>query len=125
MVLLLNMKEIQFIRQFFIEEFGEKSPTKITGVVRLLNNIEYSHETSDVFTETPLTLKERQQIKLTDKDTTEGVSESDFAPTKYYLFVKPAKNPLEKEDSKKKDKNANQIEGEVLTAKDLQRRTFL
>jgi hypothetical protein len=49
----------------------------------------------------------------------EGVSESDFAPTKYYLFVKPAKNPLEKEENKKKDKNANQIEGEVLTAKDL------
>ena len=41
------------------------------------------------------------------------------------MFVKPAKNPLEKEENKKKDKNANQIEGEVLTAKDLQRRTFL
>jgi len=41
------------------------------------------------------------------------------------LFVKPAKNPLEKEDNKKKDKNALTIEGEVLTAKDLQRRTFL
>ena len=59
MVLLLNMKEIQFIRQFFIEEFGEKSPTKITAVVRLLNNIEYSHDQTAVLTETPLTLKER------------------------------------------------------------------
>lgn len=53
------MKEIQFIRQFFIEEFGEKSPTKITAVVRLLNNIEFSHDQTAVLTETPLTLKER------------------------------------------------------------------
>jgi hypothetical protein len=52
MVLLLNMKEILFLIQFFIEEFGEKSPTKITGVVKLLNNIEYSHETTNVLKET-------------------------------------------------------------------------
>lgn len=53
--------------------------------------------------ETELTLKEKQQIKISDKDATEGVSESDFCVTKYYLFVKRATNPLEKEE-KKKDK---------------------
>jgi hypothetical protein len=92
-----------FLIQFFIEEFGEKSPTKITGVVKLLNNIEYSHETTNVLKETELTLKERQKIKISDKDATEGVSESDFCPVKYYVFVKRASNPLEKEE-KKKDK---------------------
>ena len=120
------MKEIKFVKSFFNDEFGENSPSKIPAIVKLLNNIEYSHEQSDnkLLTDRDLTNKERQQIKLTDKDRTEGVSESDVVPTKYYLFVKPAKNPLEKEDTKKKDKSLT-IEGEVLTAKDLQRRTFL
>jgi len=53
------MKEINFIKSFFIEEFGENSPSKITAIVKLLNNIEYSHEQSDVLTERDLTMKER------------------------------------------------------------------
>jgi len=53
------MKEINFIRQFFIDEFGENSKDKITAIKKLLDNIEYSHEQSDVLTERDLTMKER------------------------------------------------------------------
>jgi len=53
------MKEINFIKSFFNDEFGENSPSKIAAIVKLLNNIEYSHEQSDVLTERDLTMKER------------------------------------------------------------------
>ena len=39
-------------------------------------------------TETPLSIKDKMQIKISDKDVTEGLKEEDFAPTKYYLFLK-------------------------------------
>jgi hypothetical protein len=38
------MKDILFIREFFIEEFGDEGKTKITGIGKLLNNIEYQDE---------------------------------------------------------------------------------
>ncbi len=59
------------------------------------------------------------QIKISDKDVTEGLKEEDFAPTKYYLFLKKAQNPLEKEEKKKDKDKAHTVEGEVLTPKDL------